>query len=203
MDNEVDFDETLDTMSTLVRSGKVRYIGISNYPAWQVSELLWTADKRNYIPPIVTQNMYNVITREVEAELVPCIKRHHIGMTVYNPIAGGLLTGKYSLEHSPQENTRFALKSNYQGRYWKQENFEAVEKLKAIAQQRDMSLLSLSLKWCLANSYVDAVICGVSKLEQIKQNIEAVKGLPLDAETKALCDQVGKQLMEKSVCYFK
>lgn len=203
MDNDVNFEETLDTMTTLVRSGKVRYIGVSNYPAWQISEMQWIADKRNLTSPIVTQNMYNVITREVEAELVPCIKKNHMGLTVYNPIAGGLLTGKYELDKNPEPGTRFALKSNYMERYWNPENFEAVKKLKQIAEERDMSLLSLSLKWILAHDYVDSVICGVSKLEQIQQNIEALGGNPLDEATLRLCDAVGYDLMPHGRSYFK
>ncbi|ABX41429.1 aldo/keto reductase [Lachnoclostridium phytofermentans] len=203
MDGEVDFEETLDTMTTLVRSGKVRYIGISNYPAWQLSEMLWTADKRNLIPPIVTQNMYNIITREVEHELVPCLLKHHIGMTVYNPIAGGFLTGKYLDTDAPMENTRFDLKKNYMDRYWRTENFEAVRRLSEVANQHNMSLLSLSLNWCLAHSYVDSIICGVSKLSQLEQNIEALHGEGLSEELKQLCDDIGKDLMKHRISYFK
>lgn len=203
MDGEVDFEETLDTMTTLVRSGKVRYIGISNYPAWQLSEMLWTADKRNYIPPIVTQNMYNVITREVEYELVPCLLKHHIGMTVYNPIAGGFLTGKYLDVDAPMENTRFDLKKNYMDRYWRTENFEVVRRLSEVADQHNMSLLSLSLKWCLANPYVDSIICGVSRLSQLEQNIDALHGDGLSEELKQQCDEIGKDLMKHRISYFK
>lgn len=203
MDGDVGFEETLDTMSTLIRSGKVRYLGISNYPAWQVSELMWLAKQEHDIPPIVTQNMYNVITRDLEAELVPCIQRHKIGLTAYNPIAGGLLSGKYEQDKEIEANTRFALKSNYVTRYWKPENFAALKELTAIAKERDMSLLSLSLKWCLSHSYVDSVICGISKLEQIKQNIEAVTGGYLDATTMQLCDAVGDNLRTNRVPYFK
>ncbi len=203
MDGEVDFLETFDTMTTLVRSGKVRYIGISNYPAWQLSEMLWTADKRNLIPPIVTQNMYNVITREVEHELVPCLQKHHLGMTVYNPIAGGFLTGKYLDVNAPMKNTRFELKKNYMDRYWRPENFEAVSKLSSLAKQHNMSLLSLSLKWCLAHTYVDSIICGVSKLSQLEQNIEALQGEGLSEELKLQCDEIGKELMKHRISYFK
>lgn len=203
MDNDVDFEETLDTMATLVRSGKVRYVGVSNYPAWQISDMLAVADKRSLVPPIVTQNMYNIIAREVEAELVPCILKHKMGLTVYNPIAGGLLTGKYEFDKAPDAGTRFALKSNYMERYWNEENFDALRKLKNIADERNMSLLSLSLKWLLAHEFVDSVICGVSRLEQIIQNIDAIDGEKLDSETLKLCDDVGYELIPHGRCYFK
>lgn len=202
MDNDVDFEETFDTMTTLVHSGKVRYIGISNFPAWQVSEMLWTADKRNFNRPIVTQNLYNIITREVEMELVPCIQKNHIGMTVYNPIAGGLLTGKYDFNKIPTEG-RFAEKANYMNRYWKPENFQLINRLEKIAADNEMSLLELSMKWCIAHPYVDSVISGVSRLEQLQQNIHAFDGKPLDVETMQKCDEIGLELMRDRTNYFK
>ena len=202
MDDDVDFEETFDTMTTLVRSGKVRYIGISNFPAWQVSDMLGTADKRNFTAPIVTQNLYNLLNREVESELVPCIQKHHLGMTVYNPIAGGLLSGKYDFNQLPTEG-RFAEKANYMARYWKPENFEIIKKLEKIAADKEISLLELSMKWCIAHPYVDSVISGVSRLEQLQQNITAMNGISLDDETMLKCEEIGKELLNGRTNYFK
>ena len=202
MDDDVDFEETFDTMTTLVRSGKVRYIGISNFPAWQVSDMLGTADKRNFTAPIVTQNLYNLLNREVESELVPCIEKHHMGMTVYNPIAGGLLSGKYDFDKLPTEG-RFAEKANYMARYWKPENFEIIKKLEKIAADKEISLLELSMKWCIAHSYVDSVISGVSRLEQLQQNITAMNGISLDDETMLKCEEIGIELLNGRTNYFK
>ena len=202
MDDDVDFEETFDTMTTLVRSGKVRYIGISNFPAWQVSDMLGTADKRNFNAPIVTQNLYNLLNREVESELVPCIQKHHLGMTVYNPIAGGLLSGKYDFNQLPTEG-RFAEKANYMARYWKPENFEIIKKLEKIAADKEISLLELSMKWCIAHPYIDSVISGVSRLEQLQQNITAMNGISLDDETMLKCEEIGKELLNGRTNYFK
>ncbi|SEW38004.1 aldo/keto reductase [[Clostridium] fimetarium] len=202
MDDDVDFEETFDTMTTLVRSGKVRYIGISNFPAWQVSDMLGTADKRNFTAPIVTQNLYNLLNREVESELVPCIQKHHLGMTVYNPIAGGLLSGKYDFNQLPTEG-RFAEKANYMARYWKSENFEIIKKLEKIAADKEISLLELSMKWCIAHPYVDSVISGVSRLEQLQQNITAMNGISLDDDTMIKCEEIGKELLNGRTNYFK
>jgi len=202
MDDDVDFEETFDTMTTLVRSGKVRYIGISNFPAWQVSDMLGTADKRNFNAPIVTQNLYNLLNREVESELVPCIQKHHLGMTVYNPIAGGLLSGKYDFNQLPTEG-RFAEKANYMARYWKPENFEIIKKLEKIAADKEISLLELSMKWCIAHPYVDSVISGVSRLEQLQQNITAMNGISLDDDTMIKCEEIGKELLNGRTNYFK
>jgi len=202
MDNDVDFEETFDTMTTLVHSGKVRYVGISNFPAWQVSDMLATADKRNFTKPIVTQNLYNLLNREVESELVPCIQKHQMGMTVYNPIAGGLLTGKYDFNKLPTQG-RFAEKANYMARYWKPENFAIIKKLENIAESKEMSLLELSMKWCIAHPYVDSVISGVSRLEQLQQNITTLDGKPLDNETMKKCEEIGIELLDGRTNYFK
>jgi len=202
MDNDVEFEETFDTMTNLVHSGKVRYIGISNFPAWQVSDMLGIADKRNFTSPIVTQNLYNLLNREVESELVPCIEKHHMGMTVYNPIAGGLLSGKYDFNKLPTEG-RFAEKKNYMARYWKSENFETIKKLEEIAAANEMSLLELSMKWCLAHPFVDSVISGVSRLEQLQQNIAAIDGSSLAYDTMLKCEEIGKELLNGRTNYFK
>lgn len=192
-DYETHIEETLDTMSTLVRLGKVRYIGISNYAAWQAADILALADKRGYVAPVMTQNVYNMITRGVENELVPFILSHGMGMAVYNPIAGGLLTGKHT-PGEPNQGTRFATNNVYRGRYWTQENFTAVEKLADIARQRDMSLLELAMKWAAGRPGVSSVISGVSKLAQLQQNVEAMEGDSLDAETLAACNEVWTSL---------
>ncbi len=93
-DYHTPIEETMEAVSSLVRAGKVRYIGVSNYAAWQLSDILALCDKRNYIAPVITQNVYNMITRGLESELLPCIDHHKVGLTIYNPIAGGLLAGK-------------------------------------------------------------------------------------------------------------
>jgi aryl-alcohol dehydrogenase-like predicted oxidoreductase len=112
---------------------------------------------------------------------------------VYNPLAGGLLTGKHTFGE-PTKNTRFDIKKNYVDRYWNEENFIAVEKLSKIAGENGMSLLELAAKWCLSCDYVDAVIMGVSRLEQFKQNMEAVEGEPLSADILEKCGEVWKSL---------
>ncbi|MEN8904500.1 MAG: aldo/keto reductase [Clostridiales bacterium] len=202
MDNNTNIEETMDTMTFLVRSGKVRYIGISNYPAWKICEIYWKSELKNYIFPIVTQNMYNLITREVEKELIPFIKEYKIGMTIYNPIAGGLLTGKYKY-NGYIKNTRFTLKPNYKERYWNKDNFNAVDDLTDLAQKNSMSLLELSMKWCLSHEFVDSAISGVSKLKQLEENIAAVNGKKLDDFVLAKCDEIWLKYNKNNPSYFK
>jgi len=199
-DYNTPIEESVEAMSNLVRSGKVRYVAVSNYASWQVCDLLWVADKRNYIAPVVTQNVLNLLTRGVEAELVPFIKAHNIGMVVYNPIAAGLLTGKHSRD-KVTENTRFSLNTAYYDRYWTHENFDAVEKLTEIAKSGGFSLLELAMKWCVQRDYVDSVITGVSRLEQLEQNIASVQGAKLSDEILAKCDEVWVSLSGRRFKY--
>jgi len=188
-DYETSLEESLEAMSSLVKSGKVRYIGVSNFAAWQIADILSICDKRNYISPIITQNVYNPITRGIEIELIPFLKAHNMGMAIYNPIAGGLLAGKHKLGQ-PAKDTRFANNAAYYDRYWSDENFSAVEKLSKIAKEHDLNILQLAMKWCATHNSVTSIITGVSRLSQLRQNIASVEGELLDLDTMAQCDDV-------------
>lgn len=192
-DYETDPEESLEAMSGLVKAGKVRYIGVSNYAAWQIADMLSICGKRNYIPPIITQNVYNAITRGIETELVPFLKAHHMGMAIYNPIAGGLLAGKHK-PGKPEGNTRFSSNKMYYDRYWSDENFAAVDKLAQIAGSCGFSVLQLAMKWCAAQESVTSIITGVSRLSQIEQNIASVGGEPLDSEILVQCHEIWRLL---------
>ncbi|MDR0999354.1 MAG: aldo/keto reductase [Clostridiales bacterium] len=192
-DYETKVEESLETMDSLVKAGKIRYVGVSNFAAWQVADMLAVCDKRGYVAPIVSQNVYNLITRGVETELVPFLKAHGLGMAVYNPIAGGLLAGKHK-PGEPAENTRFSNNEMYYKRYWSDENFVAVEKLAKLAEQYNISILELSMKWCASRPGVTSVISGVSKLEQLRQNIASLEGGALSTEILEACDEVWRSL---------
>jgi aryl-alcohol dehydrogenase-like predicted oxidoreductase len=199
-DYDTSLEETVETMSSLVRSGKIRYWGVSNFAAWQVADMLAICDKRNYIPPCATQNVYNALTRGIEAEFLPFLKAHPLGLVIYNPIAGGLLSGKHAFGQ-PSTNTRFANNQEYYKRYWSQENFTAVEKLQAIAEAQNLSLLQLAMKWCAAQPQVTSTITGVSRLEQLKQNINSIEGEPLSKEVLAQCDEIWLSLAGTRFAY--
>ena len=188
-DYETRIEESLETMDTLVKTGKIRYVGVSNFAAWQVADMLAVCDKRGYVAPIISQNVYNPITRGIETELIPFLKAHQLGMAVYNPIAGGLLAGKHK-PGKPADNTRFANSEMYYNRYWSEENFVAVEKLMAIAAEYNITILELAMKWCVNRAGVTTVITGMSKLEQLKQNIASIEGEPLNDELLKACDKV-------------
>jgi aryl-alcohol dehydrogenase-like predicted oxidoreductase len=199
-DYQTDLEESLEAMNGLVKAGKIRYIAVSNYAAWQIGDILHICDKRNYVAPVITQNVYNLITRGVEAELVPFLKAHEIGMTIYNPIAGGFLAGKHR-PGKPAENTRFANNPAYYSRYWSDENFGAVDKLMEVAQKYDMSILELAMKWCASQHVVTSIISGASRLEQIAQNIASLEGELLDERVLADCDEVWRSLAGTRFAY--
>jgi aryl-alcohol dehydrogenase-like predicted oxidoreductase len=192
-DYQTDPEESLEAMDSLVKAGKIRYVAVSNFAAWQIADMLHICDKRSYVAPVITQNVYNLITRGLETELAPFLRAHGIGMAVYNPIAGGLLAGKHK-PGKPAENTRFANNPMYYNRYWSDENFGAVEKLTEIASRYGLSILELAMKWCAAQPAVTSVISGVSRLEQIEQNIAALEGDGPGREVLDACDEVWRSL---------
>ena len=192
-DYGTDPEESLDAMDSLVRAGKIRYVAVSNFAAWQIADILHICDKRGYTAPVITQNVYNLITRGLESELAPFLKKHQIGMAIYNPIAGGFLAGKHR-PGKPDENTRFANNRMYYERYWSDENFDAVERLAKIADNHGMSILELSMKWCAAQPVVTSIISGVSRMDQIKQNIASLEGDLPGADVLSACDEVWRSL---------
>jgi aryl-alcohol dehydrogenase-like predicted oxidoreductase len=201
-DHETEIEESLHTFSTLVESGKIRYVGISNYAAWEVADMLAVCDKRGYTPPVVSQNVYNPITRGIEPELIPCLLKHKLGLVVYNPIAGGLLAGKHK-PGTPAANTRFANQKNYYDRYWSDENFAALEQLTEIARDEGISILEFALRWCWSRSGVTSIISGVSKLEQLKQNLAFVDGKTLSLKAQEAADSVWQSLAGTRFAYHR
>jgi len=184
----------------MVRSGKVRYIGISNYPAWEVCDLQWIAKTNGFIRPVVSQNVYNIITRKLDDEMAWFLKAHKMGLVVYNPLAGGLLTGKHS-RNAAAEGTRFAGEL-YRNRYWNDRNFEAIDRLKVIAEDAGMSLIELALRWCLSREVVNSMLLGFSKLNHMEQNLLAVEKGALPEDVLAACDGVWNELKGETFEYF-
>ncbi len=186
-------EETLETMDLLVRQGKVRYPASSNYAAWQVCEMQCLAAKNGYQPIRLTQPMYNLIARGIEQEYVPMCRRLGISTIVYNPLAGGLLTGKQNRQ-GPIGGTRFDGNKMYLDRYWHEADFDAVEQLRGIAAKAGRSMVSLALNWLLHHTSTDCVILGASRMEHLEQNVGAMAEGPLTQETVDACDRVWARL---------
>jgi aryl-alcohol dehydrogenase-like predicted oxidoreductase len=195
-DHDTPLEETIRAMSDLVEQGKVRYIACSNYAAWQLCKALWISDKYNQAQFECIQSPYNLITRDIESELLPLCASERVGVCVYNPLAAGILTGKHDPTCPPAEGGRFTLErlgKNYYNRYWNEINFKSVEQLREIAMEHGKSLTQFSLAWVFNNELVTATICGTSSLEQLEQNLEATE-IRLSKEEFAACDDVWKQI---------
>lgn len=182
-------EEYIDTVTTLIRDGKIRYWGISNFSTWQCCELIHLAKDMGAIRPVVTENVYSAINRGIEDELVPFLTKYNIGLTVFNPLAGGLLTGKHNRDHYT-EGTRFALEKGYAMRYWNDRNFDAIDELKEVAAENGMTMVELSYKWLMSKPWVTSILCGVSKLSQLEENVTYSTETPLSPEIIAKCDSV-------------
>ena len=187
-------EETLETMQEFVRAGKVRFPAVSNYAAWQVCEILWIAEKNGYQPPYISQPMYNLIARGIEEEYLPFCRRFGVAVVPYNPLAGGLLTGKHRRKAGPIAGTRFDGNQLYLDRYWHDDDFAAVEELGGIAREAGKTLVELAFQWLLAQPQVDSIILGASRLEQLEENLKACEGSRLDDAILSRCDTVWKRL---------
>lgn len=192
-DYAVPIEESLAAMDELVRAGKVRLVGASNYASWQVCHMLWLAQKNGWQALTVVQPMYNVLARGIEQELLPCCRQFGLAVVPYNPLAGGLLTGKHS-PHAPVAGSRFERMPAYKDRYWHPANFAAVQQLTELARQSGRSLPQLALSWLLQNSGVTSVILGASRIEHLQENLAAIDSPPLPSEILSAVDEVWKTL---------
>ncbi|MFC2033472.1 aldo/keto reductase [Chloroflexota bacterium] len=202
-DNETELEETLRTFDDLVRQGKVHYIGCSNYAAWQLCKALWVSDIHNLVRFDCISPPYNLLTREIERELLPLCTSEGVGVCVYNPLAGGLLTGKHVYDKPPLEGTRFALERwgpMYSERYWSATNFNAVSRLKQTADEHNRSLAHFALAWILDNQVITSGICGATSINQLEENIAAVE-VKLTAEELQICDDIWQQLCPPQFLY--
>ena len=193
-DYGVPIEETLAAMDELVKAGKVRYPAISNYAAWQVAEIHCISQKNGYKPPFISQPMYNLLARAIEDEYLPFCKRFGVAVVPYNPLAGGLLTGKQSRENKPVAGSRFDGNKMYLDRYWHADDFAAVEELKSVARDAGKTLVELALQWVLSQEQVDSIILGASRLEQLEENLKACEGSSLSRDVLEKCDDVWRRL---------
>ncbi|HEU5340161.1 aldo/keto reductase [Edaphobacter sp.] len=192
-DYDVPIEESMEAMERLVEQGKVRYPAVSNYASWQVVQMLSLAERNRYRPATVAQQMYNLLARGVEQEFLPMAKQMGVSVVAYNPLAGGLLTGKHSRD-SIAAGTRFDQNKMYQDRYWHPQDFDALDRLKVVAADEKRSMISLALNWMLHHTTIDSVILGASRLEQLDQTLAAAEEGPLSTDAVTRCDDVWREL---------
>jgi aryl-alcohol dehydrogenase (NADP+) len=191
-DLDTPIDETLGALDDLVHSGKVRYIGCSNFLTYQLVRAIGRSETLRLARFDSVQPRYNLLFRQIERDTLPFCEEDGVGVIPYNPIAGGLLSGKHSGSAPPTEGSRFTLGSAgqmYQERYWNERAFETVEALRKLADQAGTSLVTLSVAWVLANKAITAPIIGASRPEQLDASLAAAE-YKLDPDLKRQIDEL-------------
>ena len=191
-DRETPLDETLEALDTIVRSGKARYIGVSNYLAYRLARALGRADVLRTARFVSVQPRYNLLFRQIERELLPLAAEEQLAVIPYNPLAGGLLTGKYRHDAAPSEG-RFTgsvgkAGSMYQDRYWHDREFATIDKLRGIVEAAGQPLITTSIAWVLANPTITSVLIGASRPDQLDASLAAA-GFVLAPELKTQLDE--------------
>ena len=194
-DPETPIDETLRALDDIVRAGKARYVGCSNFPAWQVARALGRSEALGVARFDSVQPRFNLLFRQIERELLPLCQAEGLGVIPYNPLAGGFLSGKHRREAGPTAGTRFTLgraARRYQERYWHEREFATVEALRPLAAEAGISLTRLAVAWVLAHPAITAPIVGASRPEQLDDVLPAVEK-DLDAGLKTRLDELTRE----------
>jgi aryl-alcohol dehydrogenase-like predicted oxidoreductase len=196
---DVPIEETMRALDQLVRDGKVRHIGTSNFAAWQIVESLWRCDRHHLLPVSCHQSRYNILDRRAECEIFDVVDQYGLGLFIYSPLAEGILSGKYRTNAPFPADSRFAMatrNNDYAGRLTP-EVMLAVDGLMSAARKRDVPAATLAAAWILRNKTVSSILAGLSRQEQLQVFVDA-PSLPLDGEFLAMIDTLngrGKSLI--------
>ncbi len=173
-DPETPIEETLRALDDLVTSGKVRYIGHSNFSSWQIADAHWTARDLGLNPFVTAQNLYSLLDRRIEREVIPACEKYGIGILPYFPLASGMLTGKYRRGETPPEGTRLSMMGDRAKAAMTEQAFDTVENLESFARERGHTLLELAMSWLACRPCISSVIAGATSVGQVRQNAVAV-----------------------------
>ena len=183
-------ESVLGAMTDLHEQGKYRELGLSNFPAWMVADVWHICDQRGWVKPTVFEGIYNPLTRKAENELNACLNNFGMRFYAYNPMCGGLLTGRYGKFEDAPSDGRFTHRPNYQKRYWKKSFFDAVDLIGKAGEKHGITTIEATYRWLAYHSMLDsergdAILIGASKLSHLKQNMEAVQAGPLPEDIVA------------------
>ena len=207
-DGKTPIEEALETVAELHEQGKVKELGLSNYPAWQVVDIAYKCDKIGCPRPTVYQGMYNALCRNVDPELFPAIRSLGMRFYAFNPLAGGLLTGKHHHFEDSPEPGRFARLKSYRDRYWKNSYFDAIKEIRLACEKEGIVMVEAAYRWmvnhsCMKSELDDGILLGASRQEQMEQNLAAAKKGPLPESIIAAMDEAWEIAKPDSPAYFK
>ena len=175
-DPSTPLDETLEALETIVLSGRARYVGVSNWGAWRIARALGRSETLRLVKPVTVQPRYNLLFRRFERDLFPMCEAENLATLCYNPLAGGLLTGKYHGEAEPDAGTRFGAGNTaaaYRQRYWHEREFQAVSRIMELAQLAGLAPERLAVAWVLAQPGVTCTVIGASRASQLREVLQA------------------------------
>ncbi len=207
-DKDTPVESALEACAKLHSEGRFKNLGLSNFPAWLVVDVYHKCKNNGWMLPVVYEGLYNPLSRRAETELAMILERFGLRFYAYNPLAGGILTNKYSaIDDAPAEG-RFTNRPNYKNRYWKKSYFDAVGELKKICEKYGISIIEATYRWMMYHSMLDtqrgdAIIIGASKISQVEQNIAAVNGGELPEELTAAFAKAWETTKADAPQYFR
>lgn len=194
-DEATPLDETLEALDTIVRSGRARYTGVSNFRAWRIARALGRSEALGVAKPATVQPRYNLLFRQFERDLFPMCKEEGLATLCYNPLAGGLLSGKHRDLATPDGQSRFGAgnaAAMYKDRYWHQREFKAAAEIASVAHEAGMPTVRLAVAWVLAQPGVTCAIIGASRAAQLAESLAAAEAV-LDAAVMARLDEITRE----------
>lgn len=207
-DGKTPIDEALETVAELYEQGKIKELGLSNFPSWQVVDITYKCDKIGCPRPSVYQGMYNALCRNVDPELFPAIRSLGMRFYAFNPLAGGMLTGKHHHYDDTPDSGRFARLKSYRDRYWKQSYFDAVEEIRLACEKEGIMMVEAAYRWLVNHSSMksdmnDGILLGASRQEQMEQNLAAANKGFLPENIVSAMDDAWEIAKPDSPAYFK
>ena len=200
-------EKALQAVNELYEQGKIKELGLSNFPSWMVANAWHICDKNGWIRPTVYEGIYNPLTRKAEVELNDCLNAFHMRFNAYNPLCGGLLTGRYERYEEEPSDGRFTHRINYQKRYWKKSYFDALDLIRTAAGKYGLTTIEATYRWLAYHSMLkserdDAIIIGASRLTHLNQNMQTIKNGPLPKDVVDAFDTAWAITRKDSPEYF-
>lgn len=200
-DHATPLEDTLAGVEAVLASGKTKTWAVSNYASWQILEMLEIAKDRGMPRPVMSQVLYNVLIRQLDIEYFRFARKYELHSTIYNPLAGGLLSGKHAPAAEPPKGSRFEKNTLYLRRYWTERFFELTETYKKLAEKEGLSLVEFSYAWLATQPGVDSILLGPGSIEHLDAAIDAVQDKTISADAKREIDTLHKAFLGTDASY--